>query len=124
VEIDNYQTRARNWLDQQHWKLQSVLAAHLVRCADPGWGVSLRSPMLWHSLQAHPVYANQIAQATSPIRGGLICPNPDDQTYPLYVPPGFSPVDHDQRNTLNVGVTATLPWHSFASGTCVTAPGL
>jgi outer membrane receptor protein involved in Fe transport len=31
------------------------------------------------------------------------------------VPPGLSPVDHDQRNTLNVGFNATLPWQSFAS---------
>ena len=30
-------------------------------------------------------------------------------------PPGFSPVDHDQRNTLNAGVNATLPWQAFAS---------
>ena len=68
-----------------------------------GWDATLRSPMLWHHLQAHLVYANQIAQATSPINGGLICPNPNDQNCPLYIPPGYSPVDHDQRNTLNVG---------------------
>jgi hypothetical protein len=26
-----------------------------------------------------------------------------------------SPLDHDQRNTLNAGFEATLPWHTFAS---------
>jgi outer membrane receptor protein involved in Fe transport len=27
----------------------------------------------------------------------------------------LSPVDHDQRNTLNVGFNANLPWHAYAS---------
>ncbi len=68
-----------------------------------GWDLSLRSPMLWHRAQFHLVYANQIAQATSPINGGLICPNPVTADCPLDIPPGYSPVDHDQRNTLNCG---------------------
>ncbi len=117
LEIDNYQTRATNWLDHNNignsnlfWPITWYAA--LIQ----GWDVMLRSPMLWHRLQAHLVYANQIAQATSPINGGLICPDPNDPNCPLYVPPGFSPVDHDQRNTLNVGATASLPWQSFASG--------
>jgi outer membrane receptor protein involved in Fe transport len=59
-------------------------------------------------------YSNQLAQASSPITGGLVCP-PDTPSCPLNIPPGLSPVDHDQRNTLNVGFNATLPWHSFAS---------
>ncbi len=117
LEVDNYQTNARNWLDHNNignsnlfWPITWYAA--LIQ----GWDLTLRSPMLWHRLQAHLVYANQIAQATSPINGGLICPDPNDQTCPLFVPPGLSPVDHDQRNTLNVGATASLPWQSFASG--------
>ncbi len=117
LEVDNYQTKARNWLDHNNignsnlfWPITWYAA--LIQ----GWDLTLRSPMLWHRVQAHLVYANQIAQATSPINGGLICPNPNDQTCPLYVPPGFSPADHDQRNTLNVGATASLPWQSYASG--------
>ncbi len=117
LQVDNYQTNARNWLDHNNignsnlfWPITWYAA--LIQ----GWDLTLRSPMLWHRIQAHLVYANQIAQATSPINGGLICPNPNDQTCPLYVPPGFSPVDHDQRNTLNVGATASLPWQSYASG--------
>jgi hypothetical protein len=27
----------------------------------------------------------------------------------------YTPADHDQRNTLNVGFNATLPWRTFAS---------
>ena len=117
LEVDNYQTNARNWLDHNNignsnlfWPITWYAA--LIQ----GWDLTLRSPTLWHRAQFHLVYANQIAQATSPINGGLICPNPNDQSCPLYVPPGLSPVDHDQRNTLNWGVNTSIPWHSYASG--------
>jgi outer membrane receptor protein involved in Fe transport len=70
-----------------------------------GWETTLRSPTLWHHLDLHLAYANQIAQATSPITGGLI----------FSIPPGYSPVDHDQRNTLNVGFHTSLPWQSYAA---------
>ncbi|MFZ0797343.1 MAG: hypothetical protein WAM98_06110, partial [Terriglobales bacterium] len=81
-----------------------------------GWELTLRSPNLWHRGRFHLAYANQIARATSPITGGLICP-----TYPpmpscgLDIPPGLAPVDHDQRNTLNFGYNTSLPWQTYAS---------
>ena len=50
--------------------------------------------------------------ARGPFTGGLIC---DPPVAPCEPPPTYSPADHDQRNTLNVGFNATLPWHSFAS---------
>ena len=31
------------------------------------------------------------------------------------MPEGLSPLDHDQRNTLNVGGDVTLPWRTYAS---------
>ena len=81
-----------------------------------GWELTLRSPQLWHRGQFHLAYANQIAQATSPITGGLICPaNSTPQTCGLDIPSGLSPVDHDQRNTLNLGYNTSLPWHTYAS---------
>jgi outer membrane receptor protein involved in Fe transport len=70
-----------------------------------GWELTLRSPRLWRHGQLHLAYANQFAQATGPITGGLVFPQP----------PGYGPVDHDQRNTLNVGFNGTLPWQMTAS---------
>ncbi len=61
--------------------------------------MNLHSPDVFHHGQFHLAYANQIAQATSPITGGLICPVPVTSACPLNIPPGLSPVDHDQRNT-------------------------
>ena len=113
LDADNFQTRATNWLDHNNigesnlfWPI--TWDAALIQ----GWELTLRSPHLWNRGQFHLAYANQFAQATSPITGGLICPasNPN-----CYGAPGYGPVDHDQRNTLNLGFNATLPWQTFAS---------
>jgi Carboxypeptidase regulatory-like domain/TonB dependent receptor/TonB-dependent Receptor Plug Domain len=116
LDGDNYQTRASNWLDHNNigesnlfWPITWYAA--LIQ----GWELTLRSPDLWHRGQFHLAYANQIAQATSPITGGLICPVPVTSACPLDIPPGLAPVDHDQRNTLNLGFNANLPWQSYAS---------
>jgi len=116
LEIDNYQTKATNWLDHNNigesnlfWPI--TWDATLVQ----GWALTLRSPNLWHRSQFHLVYANQIAQATGPITGGLICPSPVTPSCDLDIPPGYAPVDHDQRNTLNLGFNTSLPWQSYAS---------
>jgi outer membrane receptor protein involved in Fe transport len=116
LDADHFQTRASNWLDHNNigesnlfWPI--TWQAALIQT----WELTLRSPRLWHRGQFHLAYANQIAKATAPITGGLICPTPVTPACPLYIPPGYSPVDHDQRNTLNLGFNANLPWQSFAS---------
>ena len=115
-DADTYETRATNWLDHNNigesnlfWPI--TWAAALIQ----GWEVTVRSPYVWHRGQFHLAYANQIAQATSPVTGGLICPSTDLEDCGLNIPPGLSPVDHDQRNTLNFGFNATLPRQAFAS---------
>jgi hypothetical protein len=116
LSADNYETRAENWLDHNNiggsnlfWPITWQYA--LIQ----GWELTLRSPNLWHRSQFHLAYANQIAQATSPITGGLVCPVPVTSACGLDIPPGLSPVDHDQRNTLNVGFNTNLPGHGYAS---------
>ncbi len=116
LDADTFNTQAQNWLDHTNigesnlfWPI--TWQAALIQ----GWEVTLRSPRAWRRGQFHLAYSNQIAQATSPINGGLVCPSPVTPACPFDIPPGFSPVDHDQRNTLNVGYNATLPWHAFAS---------
>ncbi|HUJ93941.1 MAG TPA: TonB-dependent receptor [Terriglobales bacterium] len=117
LSADNYETRAENWLDHNNIGESNIFWPITWAYAQiQGWELTLHSPNLWHGGQLHLAYANQIAQATSPITGGLICPpgsTPD--TCDLDIPPGLSPVDHDQRNTLNVGYNASLPWHAYAS---------
>jgi len=115
LDADTFQTEASNWLDHNNigesnlfWPI--TWDAALIQ----GWELTLRSPRLWHRGQFHLAYSNQIAQATSPITGGLICPS-NNTLCPLDIPPGYSPVDHDQRNTLNFGFNGNLPWHAYAS---------
>jgi hypothetical protein len=114
LDIDTFQTSARNWLDHNNIG-QSNLFWPLTwdRALIQGWETTLRSPRLWRRAQAHLAYSNQIAQDSAPFTGGLICPTP--MPAGCEPPPGFSPVDHDQRNTLNVGFNATLPWQVLAS---------
>jgi Carboxypeptidase regulatory-like domain/TonB dependent receptor/TonB-dependent Receptor Plug Domain len=114
LDADHFQTRAQNWLDHSNigesnlfWPLTWYQA--LIQ----SWELTLRSPRLWNRGQFHLAYANQIAQAEGPFTGGLICPTPAPPG--CEPPPGYAPVDHDQRNTLNLGFNANLPWQSFAS---------
>ncbi len=116
LDADTFQTRAKNWLDHNNigesnlfWPI--TWSSALIQ----NWELTLRSPRLWHRGQFHLAYANQIAQASSPINGGLVCPIPVTTACPLDIPPGLAPVDHDQRNTLNLGFNATLPWQAYAS---------
>ena len=58
-------------------------------------------------------YSNQIAQQRGPITGGLICYPPNSAA--CAVAPGYSALDHDQRNTLNLGFDGSLPRRAYAS---------
>jgi hypothetical protein len=112
----NYETRAENWLDHNNIGESNIFWPITWSYAMiQGWQLTLRSPDVLHHGQFHLAYANQIAQATSPITGGLICPPSFGTACPLDIPPGLAPVDHDQRNTLNVGFDGRLPWHAWAS---------
>jgi Carboxypeptidase regulatory-like domain/TonB dependent receptor/TonB-dependent Receptor Plug Domain len=116
LDADTYQTLASNWLDHNNIGESNIFWPITWYAAKiQAWELTLRTPRLWHFGQGHLAYANQIAQATSPISGGLVCPPPVSPTCGLDIPPGYSPVDHDQRNTLNVGFNGNLPWQSFAA---------
>ncbi|MCU1226826.1 MAG: TonB-dependent receptor [Edaphobacter sp.] len=114
LDADTFKTRINNFLDHSNIGNSSIyfpvtVDGALVRA----WELSLRSPRLWKIGQAHLAYSNQIAEQRGPITGGLICaPISSPQ---CNVDPGYKPVDHDQRNTLNAGFNASLPWRTTAS---------
>ena len=113
LEEDTFQTSARNWLDHSNIGESNIFwPVTWDRALIQGWETTLRSPRLWKIGQIHLAYSNQIAQAAPPFTGGLICPPAATDCEP---PPGFAPVDHDQRNTLNFGFNATLPRGFFGS---------
>jgi len=114
LDADNFETRARNFLDHSNIGESSIFIPVTVQGAlIQGWELTLRSPSLWHYGQFHLAYSNQLAQQIGPITGGLICYPPDSPD--CAVAPGYSALDHDQRNTLNVGVNGNLPYRAYAS---------
>ncbi len=114
LEADTFQTRARNWLDHsnigesnlfwpltwdgaliQGWETHAAFAAPLApRASPPGLLESDRAG-------AWPIHRRLDLRQSSRSR--------------LRAAAGILPVDHDQRNTLNLGFNATLPWQAFAS---------
>jgi hypothetical protein len=114
LEEDTFQTSASNWLDHSNIGESNIFwPLTWSRALIQGWETTLRSPRIRGVGQAHLAYSNQIAQAAPPFSGGLICPTPVPAG--CEPPPGFAPVDHDQRNTLNAGFYGTLPGRILAS---------
>jgi TonB dependent receptor/Carboxypeptidase regulatory-like domain/TonB-dependent Receptor Plug Domain len=114
LDADHFQNRVNNFLDHANIGNSSIYYPVTVDGAlIQAWELTLRSPRIWRFGQAHLAYSNQIAKQRGNITGGLIC-----------IPVGstacdsgfdYTPVDHDQRDTLNVGFNATLPSHIYAS---------
>ncbi len=108
LDADTFKTRINNFLDHSNIGDSSIYYPVTIDGARVrAWELSLRSPQLWRFGQAHLAYSNQIAEQRGNITGGLICVPVGDPACDA----GFTytPVDHDQRNTLNVGFNATLP---------------
>jgi hypothetical protein len=106
LDADTFRTRVNNFFDhdvigESNLFFPLTIQNALIR----GWEVTLRSPRLAHRAQLHLAYSNQIATAGGAITGGLT----DFDTL------DYGALDHDQRNTLNVGGDITLPWRSYAS---------
>jgi len=115
LDADTFETRAKNFLDHQNIGESSVFIPITVQGAlIQAWELTLRSPHLWRLGQAHLAYSNQLAQQIGPVTGGAIC-NPATDPDACAVDPGYSALDHDQRNTLNVGFNANLPYRIFGS---------
>ncbi len=114
LDVDNFKTQAKNFLDHSNVGESSLyypvtVDGALIR----GWELTLRSPRLWRGGQGHLAYSNQVGEQRGAITGGLVC-------YPISSPAcdaGFSytPLDHDQRNTLAVGYSTGLAWRVRAS---------
>lgn len=114
LDADTFKTRINNLLDHSNVGDSSIyypvtVDGALVRA----WELTLRSPRLWRFGQAHLAYSNQIAKQRGNITGGLICTPIGDPACDKGI--AYTPVDHDQRNTLNLGFNATLPFRTGVS---------
>ena len=110
LDADTFQTNVANFLDHNNIGASNIFFPLTdTRALIRAWELTLRSPRLAHRVQLHLAYSNQIAEAGGVITGGLV--------NTAVCPPGvyLCPLDHDQRNTLNVGGDVTLPWRTYAS---------
>jgi len=117
LDADTFKNRGRNFLDHNNIGESSIFIPITVQGSLIQAGeLTLRSPHLWRFGQAHLSYSNQLAQQIGGITSGLVCVGaavlPTD---PCYVAPGYSALDHDQRNTLNVGFNGNLPYRITGS---------
>ena len=107
IDADNFKTIAHNFFDHNNIGESNLFFPLTIQEAViRAWELTLRSPTIAHRAQIHLAYSNQIAEGAGAITGGLT---------DFSLPAGLSPLDHDQRNTLNVGGYIGLPWRSFAS---------
>lgn len=112
LDVTNFKNRMNNFLDhsnvgESNLSFPIAVDGALVRA----WELSLQSPQLAHLGRFHLAYSNQIAEQRGNVIGGFSCGVPTDPACDLG--PGYTPVDHDQRNTLNTGFTASLPAHTW-----------
>jgi outer membrane cobalamin receptor len=112
LDADTFRTRVNNFFDhdvigESNLFFPLTIQSALIR----GWELTLRSPRIAHRAQFHLAYSNQVAYGGGVITGGLT-----DFTTNLCDPtPGLCALDHDQRNTVNVGADILLPRRSYAS---------
>jgi carboxypeptidase family protein/TonB-dependent receptor-like protein len=108
LDVDNFETRGVNFLDHNNIGESSIfIPVTIAESRIRGTEVTVRSPRIWHRANVHLAYSNQIAQARGGFTGGLIVGLPGDTDW--------GRLDHDQRNTLNVGFDASLPWQTTLS---------
>ena len=106
ADADTFKTIAHNFFDHSNVGESNLFFPLTIQEAIiRAWELTLRSPRIANRAQIHLAYSDQIAEGEGAITGGLT-----DFSFST-----LSPLDHDQRNTLNVGGNVNLPRHSFAS---------
>jgi outer membrane cobalamin receptor len=106
LDADTFRTNVANFFDHNNIGESNLFfPVTIERARIRGWELTLRSPRIAYRGQIHLAYSNQIAEGGGAINGGLT----DFSVLP------FGALDHDQRNTLNLGGDVNLPWRAYAS---------
>ena len=107
LDVDHFRTEAENFFDHNpignsNVFLPITITGALIEATE----VTLRSPRFWSGERVHLAFSNQTADGIGTITGGLTDFAP---------PAGHYALDHDQRNTLEAGLDAELPWRLTGS---------
>ena len=117
IEADYFVTEAKNFFDhnpigESDIYLPITDQGALIR----GRELTVSSPAFWKYGNVHLAYSNQTAQCFGSITGGLVVPGTACG--------GYTSLDHDQRNTLNVGYNVNLPQGYFLGSNLSVNSGL
>jgi hypothetical protein len=118
IEADYFVTEASNFFDHNPLGESDIYLPITDQGAlIEGRELTVRSPPFWPYGQAHLAYSNQTAECYGSITGGLVVPGTQC---------GFPAIglDHDQRNTLNLGYNADLPRRFFVGANVSVNSGL
>jgi outer membrane receptor protein involved in Fe transport len=116
LDFDHFRTGAHNFFDHDaigNSNLFIPLTIESVRIV--GYEATVRSPKLFRKIDLHMAYSHQTVEGSGGITGGLT-----DFTPPAE---GTFFLDHDQRQTLSVGFTSTLPQKTWLSGNVYAGSG-
>ncbi len=118
IEADYFVTEATNFLDHNPLGESDIFLPITDQGAlIEGRELTVRSPPFWPYGQVHLSYSNQTADCYGPITGGLVVPG-TQCGYPAIA------LDHDQRNTLNLGYNVNLPGQFFVGSNLSVNSGL
>jgi hypothetical protein len=107
IEADYFVTEASNFFDHNPLGESDIFLPITDQGAlIEGRELTVRSPASWPYGQVHLAYSNQTADCFGSITGGLVVAGTACGTPPIAL-------DHDQRNTLNLGYNADLPGRFF-----------
>jgi hypothetical protein len=118
IELNYFVTESTNFFDHNPLGESDIFLPITDQGAlIEGRELTVRSPANWQYGQVHLAYSNQTADCFGSITGGLVVPGTECGTPPVAL-------DHDQRNTLNVGYNVSLPYQFFIGSNLSANSGL
>jgi hypothetical protein len=118
IEADYFVTESTNFFDHNPLGESDIYLPITDQGAlIEGRELTVRSPAFWPYGQVHLAYSNQTAECFGSITGGLVVPGTECGSPPVGL-------DHDQRNTLNLGYNAKLPQQFFVGSNLSVNSGL
>lgn len=109
ADLDYFRNGAHNFFDHDVIGNSNIfLPLTIDHVRIRGFETTLRSPRVFHRIDAHLAYSHQSAEGMGAVTGGLT-----DFSAPAEA---FFFLDHDQRETLSTGLTAALKWNAWLAG--------
>ena len=118
IEADYFVTQSQNFFDHNPLGNSDIYLPITDQGAlIEGRELTVRSPVFWRYGRVHLAYSNQTADCFGSITGGLVVAGTE-------CGPDYIALDHDQRNTLNLGYDASLPGRFFVGANVAVNSGL